>query len=787
VPDWLTSFPFIERHWPQIQELSGQYPNPTDYDVAADWQQFTRTHATWDVFRTLRVFRASRLAWLAYTDIGRPVEQHPEVMQTVSVLADWLIHQAHNDSQHWMQERHGRVINAQGQTVQLMVFALGKLGTCELNYSSDIDLVFVYPDEGMSDGPRSLDAAHYFMRQGQRLIKLLDHVTTDGRVYQVDMRLRPFGSAAPLACSAASLHQYLVNEGRTWERFAWMRGRPVCGEPADQQQVLDALNGFIYRRHLDYSVFDSLARIKSDISRELDVDPGDLKLGTGGIRHIEFIVQSLQLVFGGRNPSLQGVSIQPLFERLAAAGKLSAADSQRLSMAWLWLRKTENACQMMADQGTHQLPADPTRGQHLAQAMGLDSLPQLHELLHHHRGNVSELMAGMFQQPGEHNRLSTDGQQQLATLLVQFNWDNMASDTAAKVRELLEKTVCMTTLETGQRFVDLVRAIIRRPGYLLMLLKEEGIHAQVLKLLSARTYFSEVLVRYPALLEQLFEQQAAIGLSADEWAEIWTDKDHLDEEQWMEHCRYFKLQQQFNLMRAHNDGLINETELRSGLTGLAECLLSVVLLRSWQETQDKMPCAGIRVSDLMVIAYGSMAMRQMHVHSDLDLVFVLDLDEPAAVERQFMQRWIRRLSHHLISPMYHGVLYEMDLQLRPNGQSGSLVTTRHEFARYQRQDAWIWEHAAMVKSRLVIGDQDQKDWHRSLRADILCRQRDPDEVDRELQNMAAKLEQWHGNKPHQEEFSLLAGVLKHAHQYPRLVELSHLQQIKDELQALQLE
>jgi glutamate-ammonia-ligase adenylyltransferase len=550
--------------------------------------------------------------------------------------------------------------------------------------------------------------------------------------------------------------------------------------------VLSALNGFIYRRHLDYSVFDSLARIKADISRELAVATDDLKLGTGGIRHIEFIVQSLQLVFGGRNPSLQGVSIGPQFDRLAAAGKLSLQDSQQITRAWLWLRKTENACQMMNDQGTHQLPTDQTQGNHLARAMGLSSISELEERLDLHRRQVAHVLDGMFLQHDEEQPLAVSEQRELANLLEAFNWEKMASDTAGKVRELLEKTVIMTTPETQQRFVDLLRAIIRRPGYLLMLLKESGIHAQVLKLLSANTYFQEVLVRYPALLEQLFEQQADIGLNATQWAGIWAVNEQLDEEQWMEHSRYFKLQHQFNLMRAHSDGLISEAELQAGLTGLAECLLNITLHRSWEEAQTKMSCPGIRPCDLMVIAYGSMAMQHMHVHSDLDLVFVLDQDQPSALERQFMQRWIRRLSHHLISPMYYGVLYEIDLQLRPNGRSGSLVTTHQEFVRYQNQDAWIWEHAAMVKSRLVIGDEDQKNWHQSMRAEILCRQRDADEVDQALDEMSVKLLQLHGSKAHQEEFSLLGGVLKHAHQYPHLVELSNLAQMRAELHRLEL-
>jgi len=784
-PSWLCAFPFIERNWLEINQLQEKWNSIDGYDLATDWTAFKAAHPSWDVFKLLRRFRTSRLAWLSWQDIGLPVEQHIRVLHAVSQLADWLITQACDEAAEWIKERHGQVLNAQGKPMKLMVFALGKLGTFELNYSSDIDLVFVYPEQGVSNGARPLEAEQYFMRQGRRIIKLLDHVTAEGRVYQVDMRLRPFGSAAPLVCSAAGLHHYLVNEGRTWERFAWMRGRAVYGEQSDCDQVQRDLSGFIYRKHLDYTVFDALLKIKADITREMYIAVDDLKMGDGGIRYIEFIIQSLQMVFGGRNQDLRGTAVYPQFARLQAAGKLTPEDQAHLSFAWLWLRKAENGCQMMSDQASHQLPEDPVLRRHLAQAMGLEGASELKVLLDGVRKQVSQIFSQMFQEPGHGEDLDANQQQQLSVLFKELNWSRMTRDTALKVRELLEKTVLMTHEEVQLEFVRLVRAISKRPGYLMMLLKEPMIHEQVLNLLSAGSYFRTTLVQYPVLLEQLFEQQPKIGLRPEDFARHWQFDEGADEEQWMEQCRYFKLQQQFNLQRAHTEELLSGTDLQQGFAGLAEFILGQVLQRSWQETRQKVACQSIGVSDLMVIAYGSLATRQMHIQSDLDLVFVLDHNQPGPNERQFMQRWVRRLTHHLISPMYHGLLYEIDLQLRPNGKSGTLVTTRKEFARYQREDAWIWEHAAMIKSRLVIGDREQKHWHASLRAEILTRKRNPSVVDQAMNEMAEKLEQL-GGKPHHQEFKVLAGVLKHANDHPELVKLIDLVSMRNALRSFDL-
>jgi glutamate-ammonia-ligase adenylyltransferase len=785
-PQWLDAFPFIKANWQHIEALSHRWSGVSDYELSTDWQAFIHEHQDWDDFRILRQFRSSRLAWLAFQDISQPMAHHVKTLHAVSALADWLVQQACALSEEWMQGRHGQVRDESGQAMQLMVFALGKLGTCELNYSSDIDLVFIYPDNGCSDGDKPLDAERYFTRMGQRIIKLLDHVTRDGRVYQVDMRLRPFGSAAPLVCSAAALHLYLVNEGRNWERFAWMRGRAICGESSECEQVQQQVNAFIYRRHLDYTVFSALARIKADITREMQVDVNDLKMGEGGIRQIEFIIQSLQMVFGGRNPELQGVSIYPQIQQLNKAGQLSAEDCQRLTQAWLWLRKTENACQMMADQATHVLPDDPQQREDLARAMGLAGAAELEQTLQAHRSQVQQIFTAMFSDPDDKQSLDTSQQQQLSGLLADINFSRMSSDAAAKVRELLEKTVTMTDAQTQQLFVQLVRAISKRPGYLIMLLKESGIHAQVLSLLSGDPYFSQVLIQYPMLLEQLFDSQPAIHLDQQAHSTQWKAPPAADEEQWMEQLRAFKLQQQFNLMRAHQDGSLDSKQLHQGLTSLAAFIVRQVVYRSWQETQLKLPCASIQASELMVIAYGSMALRQMHIHSDLDLVFVLDKTELDSAGRQFTQRWIRRLTHHLISPMYHGLLYEIDLQLRPNGNSGTLVTTRAEFERYQRQEAWIWEHAAMVKSRLVVGDQAQKQWHAAFRHAVLSQQRDPRQVDQALREMADKMASLPGSKAHDDEFAVLGGVLKHAHDHPQLTAVSDLGSLRRQLIELNL-
>ncbi|MGJ8663767.1 MAG: hypothetical protein ACSHWU_08950 [Marinicella sp.] len=774
-PSWLTEFVFLQTQWPAISEISRIYPDLESYDLAADWQLFNTTFnnisATPDKFKLLRQFRQSRLAYLAFQDLKMPVRSHPCTMKLVSELADLLIQQAYDMAAKEMLTKHGNVVNAQNETVSLVVYALGKLGTEELNYSSDVDLVLLYSNDGMSDGNHPLTAEGYFVRMGQKIIKLLDHFTNDGQVYRVDMRLRPYGSAGPLACSFSALHQYLLLEGREWERFAWMRARMICGARADEKKIKAIITPFIYRKHLDYGVFSALARIKNEISDHLSFASNDLKQGAGGIRAIEFIVQSMQLVFGGRNTQLQGTSIALQLNQLNEHGQLSTKDHHFLLHAWLWLRKLENISQSVADQNTHVIPENAIVHKVICDSFGQVDWQEMSQSIAANKAQVEHIFAQLFEQSDEDQPLSTDHRLLLNKLMKELPTARMPVARCEQVERLIHKSIPMVTESVLSEFVALLKKIISRPSYLLMLQKESNVHRSVLTLISRHTYFSHILQLYPVLLEQLFEHETfqkfdQTSLKTD-WLAV---KQDADPEAWMEGLRYFKLVQQFNLIVAWSEQLINDQNVRQQLTSLAQFILTQVVEYSWQETKLKIQQESLKVRDLIVIAYGSAANNQMSISSDLDLVFVLDVNSLQDAERLFAIKWVKKIMHHLGSQMYHGKLYDLDMQLRPNGNSGALVTTRKEFEKYQLNEAWIWEHAAMIKSKALVGDKPQQMWHQKLRSKVLQQSRDPEIVDQELQAMSEKLKLAKTTSAHGHEFTVLAAVLKYSQQYPALTE-----------------
>ena len=787
-PDWLSVFPFLDSQWSSIASLLESCHDLAEYHVVEDWQDFESSHPYLDDFARLRQFRKSRMAYLAYLDFQLPLNQHVQTMQQITALADHLIQQAFQLAGKEMLSKFGQVKDRVGNRVNFHVFALGKLGTNELNFSSDVDLVFVYDGPGVSDGNRALDAEAYFTRLGQKIIKLLDHYTTDGLVYRVDMRLRPFGSAGPLVCSFNSMSQYLIHEGRDWERFAWMRARHIIGATESAQKIRQEISPFVYRKHLDYSVFESLAGIKKEMSLTHHEHQNDLKHGPGGIRVIEFIVQSLQLVFGGRITHLQGVSIYPRFSQLKQEQKLSDEDAELLSDTWMWLRKLENMLQMVNDTDTHCIPENSLLLNTIAQLWGFSQWQSMNEQLQSKLLSTHEVFGHLFSEVQSSDELSQDDHWSLQKLLQQLSLQKVPRESVQKIEQLLTLTLQKSSPDVAEDFVVLVKAILKRPNYLLMLLKEHNVHQNVLNLLATDGYFKAVLTQYPVLLEQLFEHQPFKVMTAQslsqQWSEAVVEEDDL--EQWMEGLRYFKLVQQFNLMRAVSAGEISPSSVGAQLTQLAGFILQQVVQYSWQETELKLGQGHLKLDTLMVIAYGSMAVNAMSLTSDLDLVFVLDQSTVSADDRLFVQRWIKRILHHLSSSMYHGQLYEIDLQLRPNGQSGTLVTTAKEFAKYQQNEAWTWEHAAMVKSKLVVGTEAQKSWHQSLRNHILTQPRSAEKVDKDLDEMAAKLRQIKSESKHNNDLKLLGAVLKYSNQYPELLACDDMDELERRLVELSL-
>lgn len=819
-PVWLPAFPFIEQQWQSVAALTARYPQLSDYRLDADWQHHAEQNKNLDLATRLRLFRQSRIAYIATQDFTQPVVEHIKAMHAVSALADWLIKVAYEAAVDDVRKRYGEVRDASGNPINLLLFALGKLGAAELNYSSDVDLVFIYELGGHSDGTKSIDANQYFNRIGKKLIQLLDQYTAKGRVYQVDMRLRPFGSVGPLTCSLDSLQQYLLNEGREWERFAWMRARLIAGDEAAGERVMQSIKPFIYRRHLDYSVFESLAKIKAEMNLLTDYEADDLKYGLGGIRSVEFIVQSLQMTFGGRNETLQGVAIFQQLQNLYQAHKLSSHDAQALTYGWLWLRKSENILQISEDMPAHEFKVKPALRQPMATFMGQLNWSDYGNRLQNYRSQIDTIFQHLFDDLMTHEMSLTAAQhREINQYMSELPLQRLPKSTTEKVHKLLEQVMLMhddsksvsqkqvkpvvsstrgkleqleqPTRIPWARLLRVIKAILKRPSYLSMLIKEQPLLAELLRLFDRHAYVADIIASYPVLLELLFEPHPVPQKLSEEWLETnWQQQlkgNRDDVEQWMESARYFKLSCQFLIICDWLDGDTGNRQCCHQLSQLAAFILQKVISYSHQETLKKLHAdegSSVVREDLLVIAYGSLASGQMKLSSDLDLVFVIDRTELNNEQRNFMQRWVKRITHHLNARLYHGYLYDIDLQLRPNGNSGSLVTSRVEFESYQLSRAWIWEHAALIKSKLIYGTAHQRQQFKQLRAEVLQQPRSAEEVNEALATMREKLVKT--DSQHQLEFEVMAAVLIHSTDYPQLASLQHLSEMFRQLKQLGL-
>ncbi len=820
-PGWLSAFPFIQQHWSAVARIRQRHPTLTSYQIAEDWRHSRQQHPELTVSAFLRRFRQTRLAYIAALDLQQPVVNHLSALHAVSELADFLIQQAYQEAVSKVVTRHGVIRDEEGNEQQLQVFALGKLGSGELNYSSDIDLVFIYEHGGCSDGNKSLDAGRYFNRIGQHMIQLLDQFTEDGRVYQVDMRLRPFGSVGPLSCSLDALHHYLLNEGREWERFAWMRARQVAGNLEAGQRTMATIKPFIYRRHLDYSVFESLAKIKSDMTLLTDYETDDLKYGLGGIRSVEFVVQSLQMTFGGRDESLQGVSIYRQIQRLYEARKLSTRDMEILSHGWLWLRKSENILQAVDDLPNHEFKVANDLKMHMPDFFDQADWGGYQSQLEKFRNQIDSIFRHLFADMANVEVvLSADEQRLIKEKMSELPLQRLPKSTTEKVYGVLQQALLIgrqsqqnPQIKSGQRvhaaadpqgfhethkmpniawqrLMQVIKAILKRPSYLSMLFKEQPVLVALLRLLQQHDYVAMIVARFPVLLEHLFEPHDLPDDLTESWLQDQWQQQRMpvdDVEQWMEALRYFKLSSQFLIICDWLNDRKDNRQTCDRLSRLAEFILTRVIEYSHAETCDKLkPSSDALIScqQLMVIAYGSLASGQMKLSSDMDLVFVLDCKALSNDQRHFMQRWVKRITHHLNARLYHGYLYDIDLQLRPNGNSGSLVTSLKEFADYQKNRAWIWEHAALIKSKLVYGTEHQHQHFKQLRQSILSRPRKSDEVQQALADMRSKLIKT--DSAHQLEFEVMAAVLIHSHQFPQLAQLQYLSSMYAELRSLGL-
>jgi len=686
-----------------------------------------------------------------------------ESLEQLSALADGLITEAVHDAERSLQDRFGIPRDAAGEEIPLVILGMGKLGGRELNFSSDIDLVFLYAGDGETNGARSLSAHEYFTRLSRQIVRALDDVTEDGFVYRVDTRLRPFGESGPPVMSFTALENYLLQHGRGWERYAYIKARPIgrtsSGKAAGDLQTR-IIEPFVYRQYLDYGVFESLRDMKALIESEVRKRElaGNIKLGPGGIREIEFIAQSLQLVRGGADKSLRCRELRTALERLGHDRGVGRNASRTLIDAYEFLRRFENAVQAIRDQQTHDIPAGGVDQSRLALVMGHTDWSPLISKLEALRATVSARFDEIaFRQLGENP--SGRFEAQFASLwrpsTTAAEWsiwleeegiadaDRIAAAISTFANAPILRQIDVTASKRVDRFmrtllselrirprraeaVDRVLAVIsqvaRRSAYVALLNENAVVLERLVDLCEQSGYLAKEIEKYPALLDELLdprlytEQLSAAGMQRD-LDDALRHVDDGDVENLIEALARFQRTALFRIAVSDVSGNLPIMKVSDRLTELAEIVLRNALDLAWSDLVGKHGEPGFTVGDerrmagFGVVAYGKLGGMELSYGSDLDLVFLHDSTGSGQhtgglrpVDNGiFFGRLVRRLVHFLTTQTSSGALYEVDTRLRPSGRSGLLVVSVEGFERYQEDNAWTWEHQALLRSRPVAG------------------------------------------------------------------------------------
>ena len=790
----------------------------------------------------LRLFRAEQMAALAWRDLTNQQTIQASLTQT-SKLADTLIMAAYN----WLYKAHSArygVPQGPDGPQPMLILGMGKLGGKELNFSSDIDLIFSYPYKGETDHPRKpIENQQFFTKLAQRLIAALNKTTPLGQVFRVDMRLRPFGDSGPLVAHFGALEDYYQDQGRQWERYAMVKARILNPESCYASQLEAILAPFIYRRYLDFTTIDAIRDMKRLIGKELRRRrlTGNIKLGAGGIREVEFFAQSFQLIHGGRETTLQSRELLPVLERLAELQIIEPDAISQLIEDYYFLRKAEHTLQQFKDEQTQLLPDSPWTQAVLAEVMGFTDydafLATLEQVMLRVHERFNELVAEPSDEQQEQDSLFSRCKDAWQVVLSEAEFaDLLAEELDAQANSALYEQLCsfkqqLSRHRIGQRGEDtlnklmpeviyymlrqcpgeiitllprlfsVINAIIGRTTYLDLLHENPDVLKQLIKLCARSEWITEQIRSFPLLLDELLtplylqQQQTDIALVYEEYSDelrqslLRVEPD--DIEQLMEQWRQFKLCQQLRIAASDVSGSLPIARVSDKLTVLAEVLLDAVFTSAWQQVTEKFGAPshlGEGESGFLIVGYGKLGGYELGYGSDLDLVFIHDAPQdvettgPRRVSaQQFYIKLAQRIMHLLNTRTLSGQLYEADLRLRPSGNSGLLCCHLSGFEHYQEQEAWTWEHQALVRARSILGDAKLRSAFNEVRSSVLQRQRPLAELATEVVNMRLKmrnhlldsqapgldLKQCEGGIT-DIEFMVQYWVLGYAHQYPLL-------------------
>ena len=719
-----------------------------------------------------------RIAW---RDIAGRAALTDTLLQ-VSMLADACIRAACNAASG---EAAGGGAGARVEHGPLLVVGMGKLGGRELNFSSDIDLILLCPRSGSED---------HFSRVGRDLIRLLDARTADGFAFRVDMRLRPFGDSGALVVSLASLEAYLMEHGRDWERYAWIKARAIVGGDVYASAYEESVRPFVYRRYLDFGVFESLRAMKALISREVarrDLDQ-HLKLGRGGIREIEFIVQSMQLVRGGGDRRLQNASLLEVLPLLGSSKLIAARSIAELRDAYLVLRKAENALQMMRDQQTHLLPGAEMDRARLALAMHLPGWAETAECIERARNHVARQFEDLlFGAPRSARRqdtgvawLDSDSVKIDAELASRGLPRGQIEPVAAALQDFRDAASYRRLDESGHRrlyvIIDrlltaagqkpdaatIVRRVLRvlesigaRASYLALLKEQPPALERLIEVCSISGFLARQIADFPLLLDELIDAKAFDELPsrAGFIAQLAARTERMpanDPERQVEALRQFQKAAVFAVALADLTGRLPLMRVSDRLTDIAELILQCCMDLAWQQMTQAYGIpycgddeAGLRPVAIAVAGYGKLGGLELGYGSDLDLVFLHDSSGKLQITRGdrsmdnglFFIRLGQRIVHLLTMHSAAGRLYEVDMRLRPNGKGGFLMTGIESFERYQREEAWTWEHQALLRARAVAGDAPLRAAFEAARRRVLCEAVDRESLHADVAEMRSRM------------------------------------------------
>ena len=753
--------------------------------------------AAMEAIRLQRQKEMLRIAWRDLDDIA-PLEQ---ILAELSDFAEAMVSVTLDHLHGKAVDIMGTPMSESGEPQSMLVLGMGKLGGRELNFSSDIDLIFMYPEEGATQGGRRLSNHEFFLRLGRNLVKFLNETSKDGFVFRVDTRLRPYGESGSLVMGFSAVEQYYQSQGRDWERYAMIKAKALAGNQVDIDYLESMLRPFIYRRYLDFSAFESIREMKAMIEAQVQRKgiQDNVKLGRGGIREIEFIGQTFQLLRGGYDTALQIRGIMDVLNLLQTMKLLESEDVESLQQAYVFLRRLENRIQMDRDMQAHDLPVEDIGRQRLALAMAEPDWQALLPKIELHRNNVHAVFQSIISREE-----SSDAAVEDSSLVLKSYWANVSdnnellqwfadkgfSDTEetlkilsrfrgdAHIRSLSESasqrlvkllskllqaiSIYPESTVLLERVLQVLNAVVGRQIYINLLLEYPQASEQMLSLCAVSSWFVQQLMAHPILLDELLDagelyQAKDYQALSQELAYLLSSVEAGDLEQYMDRLRQFKNTQVMKTAVLDVNQILAVTDVGATLSHIAEVILVKTLQIAWDEVCKKHgrpSCIidGVEVfPGIAIVAYGKLGGYELGYGSDLDIVFLHDSSgekqltegnsagEKVIDNSTFFSRVAQKVLHILSTRMYAGLLYETDIRLRPEGKSGLMVSSLSAFEQYQHEKAWTWEHQALIRARIVAGNDPIRQEFDRIRDSVLAPKRQAEVLCRDVAQMRYKM------------------------------------------------